>query len=75
MNRKRSVGRPDRVSAAMAALGPGRVVTARPAARASRTSLYPGSEMSGVPASDSSATDSAAIRSISRARSVSLLWS
>jgi len=36
---KRSVGRPARVRAATTALGPGMVVTAIPAARASRTSL------------------------------------
>ena len=36
---KRSVGSPARVSAAITALGPGIVVTAIPAARASRTSL------------------------------------
>ena len=39
MKRNRSVGRPDSVSAAIAALGPGKVVILRPAARASRTSL------------------------------------
>ena len=36
---KRSVGSPARVRAAIAALGPGMVVTLMPAARASRTSL------------------------------------
>ena len=73
MNRKRSVGSPDSVSAAIAALGPGRVVILRPAARASRTSLYPGSEISGVPASESKATDSWPIRSTSRCRTFSAL--
>ena len=36
-NRKRSLGRPDSVSATTAALGPGRLVTAMPRSRASRT--------------------------------------
>ncbi len=39
MNRKRSLGRPESVIAATAAQGPGMVVTSRPAACASRTSL------------------------------------
>ena len=44
----------------MAAQGPGMVTTAWPAARASRTSLKPGSEISGVPASETSAIASVA---------------
>jgi hypothetical protein len=50
------VGSPDTDSAATAALGPGTGTTASPSARASRTSRYPGSEMPGVPASDTRAT-------------------
>jgi hypothetical protein len=43
----------------MTALGPGRLVTAT-LGTGSVTRRYPGSEMSGVPASDTSATGSAA---------------
>ena len=58
--KNRSVGRPATVSAASAAEAPGTAVTACPASRAARTSLKPGSEISGVPASDTSATASPA---------------
>jgi len=55
-NKKRSVGSPQIESAAMAALGPGAVLTDMPASLAARTSLYPGSEINGVPASETSHT-------------------
>ncbi len=55
-NRKRSHGSPDRTSAASGADAPGTTVTAMPRASASRTSLNPGSETSGVPASEMRAT-------------------
>ena len=42
----------------MTALGPGMLSTRIPAARAAATSDWPGSEISGVPASDTSAIDS-----------------
>jgi hypothetical protein len=72
-NRNRSVGSPASVSAATAAHGPGTVTTACPAARASRTSLKPGSEISGVPASDTSATTSRPIRATRPGRTCSAL--
>jgi hypothetical protein len=51
----------------MTALGPGMLSTRMPAARAAATSVCPGSEMSGVPASDTSAMESPArSRSTSR---------
>ena len=53
--KKRSVGRPATVSAASTADAPGIGVIAWPAPATSRTSLKPGSEISGVPASDTSA--------------------
>ena len=51
------------------------VVTKRPAARIAHQFVAAGSEMSGVPASDSSATASLAMRATSRARTASSLWS
>ena len=65
-NMNRSVGKPATVSAASTAEAPGSAVTAWPAARAARASLKPGSEISGVPASETSAT---AAPAASRARS------
>ena len=53
-------GRPNAEIAAMTALGPGMLSTRIPASRAADTSVWPGSEMSGVPASDTSAIDSPA---------------
>ena len=50
----------------MTALGPGMLSTRIPAARAAATNVWPGSEMSGVPASDTSAIESPA-----RSRSMS----
>ena len=47
---------------------PGAAVTAKPAAVASRTSLKPGSEISGVPASDTNATGICLASSMIRAR-------
>jgi hypothetical protein len=46
----------------MTALGPGILSTRIPAARAAATSVWPGSEMSGVPASETSAIASPARR-------------
>src|SRR5580765_8099807 len=54
-NRKRSLGRPDAVKAANDAEGPGTGNTAIPSFRAALTSLCPGSDTSGVPASETSA--------------------
>ena len=48
---KRSVGSPDETNAARKADGPGTDSTVESIAIASRTSLYAGSEMPGVPAS------------------------
>ena len=62
------MGRPDTESAATAALGPGTGTTGRPSARASRTRRKPGSEIPGVPASETRATERPA-RSASRMRS------
>ena len=56
-NTNRSAGTPAADSAATTALEPGTGTTGTPAARASRTSRKPGSEMPGVPASVTSATD------------------
>ena len=53
-------GSPEADRAAMTALGPGIGLTRMPASRADRTRCWPGSEMPGVPASDTSATDSPA---------------
>lgn len=50
-NRKRLVGRPDSCRAQIRAQQPGRTVTKTFCSRALRTSLYPGSEISGEPAS------------------------
>src|SRR5579884_1927353 len=54
--RQRSTGSALATSAATAAEGPGRTSTARPAATQAWTSTNPGSDTSGVPASDTSAT-------------------
>src|SRR5262245_16698566 len=54
---KRSAGTPAAESAAATADGPGTGTTSMPAARASRTSRKPGSEMPGVPASVTRATE------------------
>ena len=75
-NRNASGGRPERISAVSAAEGPGAAVTGRSSASAARTSLKPGSETSGVPASDTSASLSprrSAARMAGRTRSA--LWS
>ena len=53
---KWSVGRPETTRAATRADGPGITSTGIPSAMASRTRSYPGSEMAGVPASETSAT-------------------
>ena len=53
--KNRSVGSPAMLSAASAAAAPGTVTTTYPASRAARTSLKPGSDSSGVPASDTRA--------------------
>ena len=54
-NVKRPVGRPDMLSAVMAAQGPGMALTVTPAPAHRRTRSSPGSEMAGEPASDTSA--------------------
>ena len=54
--KKRSVGKPAHGKRGERRGGPGSAVTAWPASCAARTSLKPGSETSGVPASDTSAT-------------------
>src|SRR5690606_15929262 len=59
-NTKRSLGRPATLSAAMKAQGPGTGLTFTPAARAARTRRKPGSLTSGVPASDTRASESPA---------------
>ena len=51
-NMNRSVGSPDKTSAARTADGPRSASTLEPIAIASRTSLYAGSDIPGVPASD-----------------------
>ena len=53
---KRSQGRPDDTRAGMHAVGPGRVSTTIPSSAQARASRKPGSEMPGVPASETSAT-------------------
>ena len=55
-NTKRSVGSPDATSAVETAEGPGSTVNSRPSAAQARTSLYPGSDNPGMPASVTSAT-------------------
>ena len=54
---KRSVGNPDTLRAVMAAVGPGTAITGMASAMASLTSRKAGSEIAGVPASDTTATD------------------
>ena len=51
-NRNRSVGNPDETSAERIALAPGIETISISLPMASRTILYPGSDMDGVPASD-----------------------
>src|SRR5205809_6322076 len=65
-NTNRSVGSPATDSAAVMALAPGTGTMGTPAATACRTSVNPGSDSTGVPASDTSATD---VPSCSRRRS------
>ena len=55
--KNRSVGSAATARAASTDDGPGSAITAWPRAQASRTSLKPGSEISGVPASDTSAME------------------
>jgi len=55
----------------MTALGPGMLSTRIPAARAPATSVSPGSDITGVPASDTSAIDSPATR---RSMSFGAFW-
>ena len=70
------MGRPETTSAEISADGPGTTSTGKPAATASRTSSYPGSETPGVPASDTSATLCPSFRRRSSpAPACSLLWS
>ena len=59
-NTNSRVWNPHEATAAMTALGPGMLSTRIPAARAAATRVRPGSEMSGVPASETSAIDSPA---------------
>jgi hypothetical protein len=61
-NTKRSLGRPATLNAAIAAHAPGTGDTRTPAARAALTRRKPGSLTSGVPASDTSASESPASR-------------
>ena len=63
------------VSAMMTADAPGRLVTAIPASLAAFTKRYPGSEISGVPASDTSATGSDAISASRPSRACASAWS
>ena len=73
---KRSVGRPDEASAAIGADAPGIAMTLMPNAAASRTSLKPGSDTKGVPASEISAMRAPACNSLSSAgRACAPLWS
>ena len=68
LNRHDSAGKPDATSAVIAAEGPGKTSTSRPAAIAPCTSTKPGSLTSGMPASLTSATVSPArMRSTSSA--------
>jgi len=73
-NDQRSLGSPEATSAVVTALGPGSTSTSIPPAMHSRTSAKPGSEINGVPASDTSAMSAPArIRCASaRARPFSL---
>ena len=66
--KKRSVGSPAIVKAASAAEGPGRLCTATPCATASETSLKPGSEIRGVPASEINASASPSARRAQNSR-------
>ena len=61
-NMKRSVGNPDTTSAASTDDGPGTAHTGSPSSMQARTSLYPGSEINGVPASAIKATVSPRFR-------------
>ena len=62
-----SVGRPDPARAASAALGPGMGSTRMPASMALRISCRPGSEIVGVPASETRAIESPRCRRSTRA--------
>jgi hypothetical protein len=55
-------GSPEDERAAITALGPGMLSTRIPSPRAAATSVWPGSEMSGVPASETRAIESPAFR-------------
>ncbi len=57
----RSVLKPDATSAARIAEAPGTGDTVTPASRAALTNRAPGSDSRGVPASDTSASDSPAV--------------
>ena len=56
MNWKRSEGKPQALNAVVAAHGPGRASIEIPYFLASLKNLYPGSDIVGVPASDTRAT-------------------
>ncbi len=76
--KNRSHGRPESTRAGTKAVAPGRVMTSIPRRRHSRDSMNPGSDMPGVPASDTSAlTSPASIRHSSGSRlrcSLNLWW-
>ncbi len=75
-NTKRSVGQPATASAAVTAEGPAMLRTSRPAAATARTSMNPGSDSSGVPASLTSASTSPRrSRSSSASTRLASLWS
>ena len=61
MNTNSPAGRPEAETAARTELAPGMLSTRIPAALAAATSACPGSEIAGVPASDTSAIDSPAL--------------
>lgn len=54
--KKCSIGRPEATRAQVTAEGPGMTSTLRPRSRAASTSLWPGSDTPGMPASDTKAT-------------------
>ena len=70
--KKCSMGRPEATSAQMAADGPGMTSTRSPLSSAASTSLWPGSETPGMPASETKATRSPASM---RSSVGSTLWS
>ena len=55
-NTNRSQGNPEATSAGTKAVAPGRQTTSIPASRQARESMKPGSEIPGVPASETSAS-------------------